>query len=101
MAGVVGVAVLAAFYLVPNALESWPLAGASPLMVIFFGDAVGCLALTFVSRRIALWLYLGLSAGEAAILSLGLFDTAGLVWVTDLVPAVVLGVLAAAAVVAD
>ena len=87
-------AVFAVFYGVPTAIEAAMTRAGIPL--ILFGDVIGCIAIARISWKLGAGLYVGLTAVEAALLQTALISPSVLIWLTDLVPALVLAAFAAA-----
>jgi hypothetical protein len=64
------------------------------VVCVALGDLFGCAILFLLGfRKLAVGIYVVSTATEAAILSLGLLPPYRLVWVTNLIPAVVLGTI--------
>lgn len=89
-------AVLVAFYLIPNLVEASLIGVLPPLAIIAAGDAVGCLALSRLSARAAIGTYGVLTTVESLLYFSGALTLERLVWVSDLVPAAMLALFAAA-----
>ena len=89
-------AVMVAFYLIPNLVESRLIGVVPPLALIVAGDAVGCLALSRLSLRAAVGTYGVLTSAESLLYYSGVLSLERLVWVSDLVPAAMLALFAAA-----
>jgi hypothetical protein len=83
-------AVMVAFYLIPNLVESRLIGVVPPLALIVAGDAVGCLALSRLSLRAAVGTYGVLTSAESLLYYSGVLSLERLVWVSDLVPAAML-----------
>lgn len=90
---VAALGVFTVFYGVPTALEHLV---SGPLLLVLFGDIVGCLALSRISWKIGATLYAGLTGVEAGLVHFQLISPSALLWCTDLVPALVLAAFAAA-----
>jgi hypothetical protein len=88
------VAVMAVFYGVPTLLEVFFIE--APLPLVIFGDLVGCIAIARISWKLGAGLYVGLTGIETALTQAALVAPTTLVWVTDLVPALVLAAFAVA-----
>jgi hypothetical protein len=88
------IAVLAVFYGVPTAVEAGLIHAPAPL--ILFGDLLGCLAIARISWKLGASLYVGLTGVETALVQTALVGPSTLIWLTDLVPALVLAAFAVA-----
>jgi hypothetical protein len=88
------VAVLAVFYGVPTLLEHFFID--APLPLLIFGDMVGCLAVARISWKLGAGLYVGLTGIETVLVEAALVAPSTMIWVTDLVPALVLATFAVA-----
>ena len=88
------VAVLAVFYGVPTLLEVFFID--APLPLILFGDMVGCIAIARISWKLGAGIYLGLTGIETVLMETALVAPSTMVWMTDLVPALVLAAFAVA-----
>jgi hypothetical protein len=88
------VAVLAVFYGVPTLLEIFFIH--APLPLVIFGDLIGCIAIARISWKLGTGLYVGLTGIEVAVTQAALVAPTTLVWLTDLVPALVLAAFAVA-----
>ena len=95
------VAAFAVFYLVPNFVEARLVGVLPPLVILMIGDALGCLAISRLTPIGAAGLYALLTSVEAGLLLTGTLSMHTLVWITDLVPALVLSVFAFAVVKID
>lgn len=82
-------------YFLPNGIESLFLQrGAPPVVFFVFGDLVGCAAIkVLLNRRWALGIYLMSSAMECGLFYCGTVSLRTLIWITDLVPAIVIAML--------
>ena len=89
-------AVLVVFYLIPNLVEASLIGVLPPLAIIAAGDAVGCLALSRLSARAAVTTYGVLTVAEGLLYYSGALSIERLVWMSDLVPAAMLALFAAA-----
>lgn len=89
-------AALAVFYVVPNVLEHFMVGVVPPFAIILFGDLLGCAAIARISGKLGFGLYAGLTAIEASLFTAHVLPITTLIWITDLVPAVMLAVWAAA-----
>jgi hypothetical protein len=77
-------------YAVPTTLEFFASRHFGPwFSTILPGDLVGCLWLGVVSRMrlVGLLLYIFLTSSESVLYGFGLVDSGSLLWLTDLVPA--------------
>lgn len=88
------VAVLAVFYGVPKILEVFFIQ--APLPLVLFGDLIGCIAIARISWKLGASLYVGLTGVEALLAQADLIGPSSLLWMTDLVPALVLAAFAVA-----
>ena len=88
------VAVLAVFYGVPKIIELFFIT--APLPLVIFGDLIGCIAIARISWKLGVSLYVGLTGIETALVQTALVAPATVVWVADLVPALVLAAFAVA-----
>lgn len=91
-------AIMVAFYLIPNLIEGWLTSRVPPLLLIATGDTIGCLALSRLSTRVAVATYATMTAAEAVLYASGVLSLNQIVWVSDLVPAAMLALFAAAVV---
>lgn len=91
-----GSACILLFYVLPSLIEIRlaPRVGAFNAYVLL-GDALGCAVLSLVHRRTGIALYLVLTLMEAVLLRAGYLGVSALAWITDLMPAATLAVLAA------
>ncbi len=86
------VAVILAFYALPTGLEVIATTYLGPWAgTIFLGDFCGCvcLATIFKLRRTSVILYAVLTIGEAALYASRLLPASALLWITDVVPTIV------------
>jgi len=88
------IAVLAVFYGLPTAIEAALIRGTLPL--ILFGDLIGCVAIARISWKLGAGLYVGLTSVKALLVQTAIVSPSALLWVTDLVPALVLAAFAVA-----
>ncbi|TAK11961.1 MAG: hypothetical protein EPO35_11855 [Acidobacteria bacterium] len=88
------VAVLLLFYGVPTAIEAGFIS--APRALIIFGDLIGCVAIARISWKLGASLYAGLTGIEAVLVQTALVGPSTLLWITDLVPALVLAAFAVA-----
>jgi hypothetical protein len=84
------------FYLVPTLIEIALAAIVGPAVAgVIWGDAVGCTFIAVWHRKAGIGLYLALACAEVVFLRTGFIRPSTLPWLTDLVPAAVLAVVAA------
>jgi hypothetical protein len=88
------IAVLVVFYGVPTAIEAGLIRSSFPLLL--FGDLIGCIAIARISWKLGAGLYVGLTGVEAALVQTALVGPSVMIWLTDLVPALVLAAFAVA-----
>lgn len=88
------IAVLAVFYGVPKIVEIFFIQ--APLPLVLFGDLIGCIAIARISWKLGVGLYVGLTGIETVLVQGALVGPATLVWMADLVPALVLAAFAVA-----
>jgi hypothetical protein len=85
--------VIIVFYVLPTGLELVATTYLGPWVgTIFLGDFCGCvcLATIFKLRRTSIILYAVLTVGEGALFASHLLSASALLWITDLVPTLVL-----------
>ena len=88
------IAVLAVFYGVPKVLEVFFIH--APMPLVLFGDLIGCIAIARISWKLGASLYVGLTGIQAALVQTEIIGPSTLLWMTDLVPALVLAAFAVA-----
>jgi hypothetical protein len=88
------IAVLVVFYGVPTVLEAFFVKAPMPLVLV--GDLIGCIAIARISWKLGASLYVGLTGVEIALSQAAIVGPSGLLWITDLVPALVLAAFAVA-----
>jgi len=87
-------AVLAVFYGVPKAIELSFIN--APIPLVIFGDLIGCIAIARISWKLGISLYLGLTGIEAVLIQTAAVSPSTVLWMADLVPALVLAAFAVA-----
>jgi len=88
------VAVLTVFYGVPKLLEMNMVE--TPIWMVAVGDLIGCIAIARISWKLGTSLYVGLTGLELALTHTAVIGPAAMLWVVDLVPALVLAAFAVA-----
>ena len=95
VAALVALGIVASCYVVPTLIEAYLSPRVGPFVAyVVFGDLLGCAVISVMRWRLGVGLYLGLTIAEGLWFQTRPGAVAELVWLSDLVPALVLVAMA-------